>query len=136
MRCQQVLATEIANHSVTRAAVVPVGLDQADVLVNLAVGSLDLGGPEGHGVVLLMMLIPVFFWREPRHWRGWAIVAAIAVLLGPFELFGYMKKSDDWTCSYAGTSVVVGDELTPDGARYMSQHPDMTCKDVIWNHAG
>lgn len=87
-------------------------------------------------VAMMMMLIPVSFWREPRHSRRWAIAATLFGLLGLFAPFGYMKETDDWTCSYAGTKVVVGDELTPDGARYMSQHPDMTCKDVIWNHAG
>jgi hypothetical protein len=42
----------MANDAVTRTAVVPVGFDQADVFVDAAVGTLDLGSSEIDGVLL------------------------------------------------------------------------------------
>ena len=52
MRGEQILAAEIADHAMARAAVVPVGFDEADVLVDMAVGAFDLGCAEVHGVHL------------------------------------------------------------------------------------
>jgi hypothetical protein len=52
VRGQQIFAAEIANHAMARAAVIPVGLDQADVFIDRSVGPLDLGGAKAYLVVL------------------------------------------------------------------------------------
>jgi len=52
MGSQQLLAAQIADDAVARAAVIPKGLDQADVFVDLAIGAFDAGGSEVHYVSL------------------------------------------------------------------------------------
>jgi hypothetical protein len=55
MGSQQLFATQITDDAVAGTALIPVGLDQTDVLINLAVGTLDLGGAEIHYVYLSMI---------------------------------------------------------------------------------
>ena len=52
---QQILSSQIANDSVTRAAVVPHRFDQADILVDVTVGTLDFGGAQIQSAVLLFL---------------------------------------------------------------------------------
>src|SRR5207249_2220288 len=52
MRCKKILPTQVADDAVARAAVVPVGLHQPDVLVNSAVGAFHFRGSKVHGVHL------------------------------------------------------------------------------------
>src|SRR5207244_9485518 len=54
MWCKKILPTQVADDAVARAAVVPVGLHQPDVLVNSAVGAFHFRGSKVHGVHLLV----------------------------------------------------------------------------------
>jgi hypothetical protein len=87
-------------------------------------------------IALAVMLIPVSRWRAPQHRRGWAIVATLSAILALSTLLLYARKRGDWTCSYDGTRVVVGAELTAHANKYLLQNPGMSCDEIIWQHAG
>ncbi len=71
--------------------------------------------------------------RSPRFWMIWAVVL-LFLAFGAYYL--YLNLLDSWTCSYAGTKVVTGSDLTPHGAEYMQTHMDRSCRDWINDHIG
>ena len=87
-------------------------------------------------IALAVMLIPVSRWRAPQHRRGWAIAATLSAILALSTLLLYARKRGEWTCSYAGSRVVVGAELTAHAEKYMLQNPGLSCDEIIWQHAG
>jgi hypothetical protein len=91
---------------------------------------------------LVAMLVPVTYFRQPRHRVGWTIAAAISALLGAWlgdaVIPRHMQRIDDWTCRYNGRRVIVGrgDALMLEGSRYMSRNPGQTCDGMIKDFAG
>jgi hypothetical protein len=49
---KKVLAAEITDNAMTGTAVVPKGFNKPNIFIDVAIGALDLGGAEVHGVLL------------------------------------------------------------------------------------
>src|SRR5437867_2840159 len=85
-----------------------------------------------------LMAIPVYRYRQRRHSRAWVVTGLTLVVLTPVAYFLHNWYATAWTCPYAGTLVVVGPdaELTDHGKKYKADNPDLTCEQILWNHAG
>lgn len=85
-----------------------------------------------------LIAIPAYRFRQRRHTQRWVMVAVTLVLLTPVAYFLYDWFAATWTCPYAGTRVIVGSDtaLTAHAKEYKANNPDLTCDQIVWNHAG
>jgi hypothetical protein len=87
-------------------------------------------------VSLGLLVVLITRWRLRKHLQRWVwlTVVSFAVAIGAFFLYRYLVLS--WTCSYFGTQVVVGTQLTPAGTSYLAQHPNVDCSTMVGDFAG
>lgn len=109
----------------------PAGIsDSADALPKFAQFFLTLG--------VGLIAIPVYRYRSKAAARWWLVAAVALLLLTPLAYFLADRFATAWTCAYGSSRVVIGptDALTPHGKAYIAAHPNLTCDEIVWNHAG
>jgi hypothetical protein len=75
--------------------------------------------------------------RRMRSVRAWALLTLGALALAVILFFVHLDLVSDWTCSYSGTRVVVGSELTdPHGSYMQGRGRGKTCDIWINDHLG
>ena len=85
-----------------------------------------------------LLVIPANRYRRKKHTRGWVLVALGLIVLIPVVYFVQDWYVTSWTCGYAGERVIVGSnsDLTEHGKKYVADHPNDTCDQIVWDHAG
>jgi hypothetical protein len=83
-----------------------------------------------------LSILPFVLWRGPARPLIWlaAAVAALALGMGTFTFSGSTQRA--CTAQYAGRSIVVGTELTPLGATYHRENPELSRDDLLFDAAG
>jgi len=89
-------------------------------------------------VLLAIAFVATVRSRRMRSVRAWALLTLGALALAVTLFFVHLGLVSGWTCSYSGTLVVVGSELTdPHGSSYMQgRGRGKTCDIWINDHLG
>src|SRR5207302_4453936 len=81
-------------------------------------------------VVFFIMFRGVALSRSFSSWGAAAVFVAAVVLL-----YSYYRATLGWTCTLGNGPVVIGSIYKPAAARYMLEHPDSTCADLLESFA-
>jgi hypothetical protein len=87
-------------------------------------------------VALGVLLYLARRYRSARSRDGWALCAVALLLLLIAGFFWYQHLRDQWTVSYSGNRVAIGNVLTADGKKYAALHPDLPPEVVLWDAGG
>jgi CHAT domain-containing protein len=89
-------------------------------------------------VTLFVGLLLVFTrrWSHVKYETRWIIAAVASVVLSVASFLIYVERSAAWSCYWGDTKVVVGDILNNHGRTYKQANPNLTCDQIVWNHAG
>jgi len=121
------------------AAALVAGLSAAAAAPPLAVGG--AGGRSAFAglassAIVAFAILPFMLWRraaQPMFWVAAALVA-LALGIGSFFAGGYVERT--CTARYADRSVIIGGELTPLGAAYQQENPELSNDDLLFDAAG
>jgi hypothetical protein len=86
--------------------------------------------------IVAIAILPFIVWREaarPANWITTAIVA-LSLGIGSFAAAGYVQRT--CTARYADRSIVVGTQMTPLGAEYQRQNPELSRDELLFDSAG
>lgn len=89
-------------------------------------------------IIVVVGLILVFTskYKARKHTVGWALVAAVSILVAVASLFAYLNFAETWTTDYYGDRLVVGTELTELGKEYVTANEGVSTKTMVEDFAG
>jgi len=86
--------------------------------------------------IVAIAILPFIVWREasrPAIWIATAVVT-LAFGIGSYSAAGYVQRT--CTARYADRSIVIGTEMTPLGATYRQQNPELSQDELLFDSAG
>jgi hypothetical protein len=86
--------------------------------------------------IVTLVILPFLVWPAAARPRVWVVVAlcALAAGLAAFPVSGYAEAT--CTAGYGGRRIVIGTELTPLGAAYQRENPELSTDDLLFDAAG
>ena len=86
--------------------------------------------------IVAIAIFPFIVWREaarPAIWLGLAFVT-LSLGIGSYSVDGYAMRT--CTARYDNRSIVIGTQMTPLGAAYQQQHPELSRNEMLFDSAG
>jgi hypothetical protein len=86
--------------------------------------------------IVTLSILPFMVWRSVWRRLAWIIVAVAALAIGAiaFAAGGYAQRA--CTAHYAGRTVMIGSELSPLGAAYARDNPELSNDELLFDSAG
>ena len=86
--------------------------------------------------IVTLAILPFILWRAAAQPRSWVAAAVLSLALGlaSFAAAGYAQRA--CTARYADRQVVIGTDLTPLGATYQAENPELSSDDLLFDAAG
>ena len=86
--------------------------------------------------IVTLAILPFIVWRSAARPNIWVTAAAVSLVLGvaAFATAGYVQRP--CVAPYAGTSVIIGTELTELGTKYTQDNPDISIEQLLEDAPG
>jgi hypothetical protein len=86
--------------------------------------------------IVAIAILPFIVWQAAARPAIWIATAIVALALGivSYSAAGYVQRT--CTARYAERPVVVGTEMTPLGAAYKQQNPELSRDELLFDSAG
>jgi hypothetical protein len=86
--------------------------------------------------IVAISILPFIVWRGAARPAIWIVTTSVALALGvaAYSGAGYVQRT--CTARYAGRPVVIGTQMTPLGATYKQQNPELSRDELLFDSAG
>ena len=86
--------------------------------------------------IVTLAILPFIVWRAAAQPRAWIAAGMLSLALGlaSFAAAEYAQRA--CTARYADRQVVIGTDLTPLGATYQAENPELSNDDLLFDAAG
>ncbi len=95
-------------------------------------------------VLVGLIFVPVWKWKQKKHALGWWEAAMVSLVLATGGFFTYQSLTVRWTGYFFEDKVLLGSEYTDVGRTYVEKHPNLPVHllledflgraDDIWTH--
>jgi hypothetical protein len=126
------LATGAVALAAMAAALVPL----PPALAGAAGGAPRAFAALASAAIVTLAILPFVVWRSAAQPRAWIAMAVLSLVLGvaSFSAGGYAQRA--CTARYGNTPTVIGTDLTPLGAAYRQENPELSSDDLLFDAAG
>jgi hypothetical protein len=92
-------------------------------------------------IFIVTILTGLFFYFNSRWWRKadasrWAMITLVCLVLCVIGFLIFQHLGDTRICQYDEAGYVIGTEFTPQGARYVTLNPGISCKQLLMDFTG
>jgi TIR domain-containing protein len=86
--------------------------------------------------IVAIAILPFIVWREAARPALWIAAAVVTLGFGiaSYSAAGYIQRT--CTVRYADRSIVIGTRMTPLGATYRQQNPELSREELLFDSAG
>jgi hypothetical protein len=86
--------------------------------------------------IVTLAILPFFVWRDAARPKIWVATAVAALVLGLGSFYAGGNAQRACTARYANSAVTIGTDLTPLGAKYKSENPELSSDELLFDAAG
>jgi hypothetical protein len=96
---------------------------------------------RGLAIFVVTILTGLFFylnskWGRKKDAKRWAIITLVSLVLSIVSFLAFQHLGDTRTCRHDEEIYIIGTELTPQGARYSSTMPGISCQQLLMDFTG